>query len=54
VYIGVDGTLQSSTEMSGEQHGRIECEGGDCGLVEQYTGVTFPCEFTVPFVGTAQ
>jgi len=54
VYVGVEGTLESSIEMTGEQQGRIECEGGDCFLAEQYLGVTFPCEFTIPFTGTAQ
>jgi len=54
VYVGVSGTLPSSTQMDGEQQGRVECEGGDCGLAAQYLGTSFPCEFTIPFVGTAQ
>jgi hypothetical protein len=54
VYVGVDGAFQSSTEMTGEQHGRIECDGADCALAEQFLSVTFPCEFTIPWTGTAQ
>ncbi|HET6582483.1 MAG TPA: hypothetical protein VFG69_03525, partial [Nannocystaceae bacterium] len=54
VIVGIEGALQSSTEMTGEQQGRIECEGADCVLASQVLGVTFPCEFTIPFTGTAQ
>ncbi len=53
ILVAIEGTLDSATMMSAEQQGRIECEGADCGTAAGLLGVTFPCEFTIPFVGTA-
>jgi hypothetical protein len=53
ILVAIEGTFASPQEMNAEQQGRIECEGADCGTAEGLLGVTFPCEFTVPFVGDA-
>lgn len=53
VHVEVEGSLSSSTSMSGEQHGRIECQGADCGLAEMVLGGSFPCEFELPFNAVA-
>jgi hypothetical protein len=54
ILVGIEGVLDSAVHMTAEQQGRIECEGADCGTAEQVLGVTFPCEFTIPFTGDAQ
>jgi hypothetical protein len=51
VFVVVDGQIDTSTQMSGSQLGRIECEGSQCTEAELYLGVSFPCEFEIPFVG---
>jgi hypothetical protein len=53
ILVAIEGVIESPQSMSGEQQGRIECDGGDCGTAEQYLGVTFPCAFTIPFSGDA-
>ena len=53
ILVSVEGTLTSETTLDGVQNGHIECEGADCALAAGALGVTFPCSFTVPFVGTA-
>lgn len=53
ILVAIEGTLESATSMTGTQQGRIECAGADCGLAAQALGVTFPCEFMIPFDGTA-
>lgn len=54
ILVAIEGTLDSAVHMTAEQQGRIECEGADCATAEQVLGVTFPCEFTIPFTGDAQ
>lgn len=54
ILVAVDGTFASATSLSGTQRGRIDCEGADCGTAAAALGVTFPCAFTIPFVGTAR
>jgi hypothetical protein len=44
-----DGSFSSSTEGSGAQHGRVECEGADCGALATLVGATLPCEFSETF-----
>lgn len=53
ILVAVEGTITSETSLEGVQNGHIECEGADCALAAGALGVTFPCSFTVPFVGTA-
>lgn len=45
-----EGTFSNPENGAGTQTARIECEGGDCGVVEAATGVDFPCTLEVAFV----
>jgi hypothetical protein len=51
VFVVVDGDIVSSTTMTGSQIGHIECEGTQCAEAEAFLGVSFPCDFEVPFAG---
>lgn len=51
-FVTVDGTT-TSTQMEGEQLGRLECEGEDCGVAETILGTAFPCSFVIPFTAVA-
>jgi hypothetical protein len=46
------GTFASSTSASGTQHGRVECEGGDCSALASAVGAMLPCEFTEEFTAS--
>ena len=51
VYIEVDGALDSPTQMSGSQIGRIDCNGAECAQAALLLGISFPCDFEIPFEG---
>jgi len=53
ILVAIEGSFASPQAMDGEQQGRVECEGADCGTAQGLLGVTFPCEFTIPFEGDA-
>lgn len=53
ILVSVEGTVISSTSIVGQQLGRIDCVGSDCAAASAALGVAFPCEFAVPFTGTA-
>lgn len=53
ILVSIEGTIESNASITGTQNGHIECEGTDCGVAADALGVTFPCVFTIPFVGTA-
>jgi hypothetical protein len=44
-----EGTFSDPENATGTQTAVINCEGGDCGLVELATGADFPCTFGVVF-----
>jgi hypothetical protein len=46
------GSFSSSTEASGAQHGRVECEGADCSTLASLVGATLPCEFSENFTAS--
>lgn len=48
-YVEVVGTVLSSTSVEGEQQGRLECTGSDCGAAAAFFGATFPCTFSIDF-----
>ncbi len=52
VLVGITGTLPSADEMNGTQNGQVVCQGADCALAEQVLGTTFPCTFSIEFIGT--
>ena len=45
-----EGTFSDPENATGSQTATIDCQGGDCGLLEAATGAEFPCTFTVDFV----
>lgn len=45
-----EGTFSDDENASGRQSAVIDCEGGDCALLEQVLGAEFPCTFEVDFV----
>ncbi len=51
VLVSIDGQLDSSTSMSGVQHGVADCSGPECPLAEQLLETSFPCSFDIPFNG---
>jgi hypothetical protein len=52
VQVRVEGSLSSSTSMSGSQLGTVTCEGADCATAEALLMTTLPCSFEVEFTGT--
>ncbi len=50
-FVAASGTT-TATSMTGEQAGRITCDGADCALAEAALETSFPCSFVIPFTAT--
>lgn len=47
--VSIVGEFSSDTEMTGEQHVDIDCEGSTCSLAPQVIGAELPCGYTIEF-----
>lgn len=48
-----NGEFSDANTMSAEQVVSVECAGADCATVTEFSGVTFPCGFTLALTATA-
>jgi hypothetical protein len=49
IHVVATATVESESEMSGEQRGTVTCKGSGCSAAAAAVGASLPCEFSVDF-----